>query len=273
MIIDFHAHTSNHPMRNLHVTSATIDTLEAEAQRHDISMIVLLATYFPHKKSGVHNFDMLERIQGRPLFRMFGSLDAMNHFDSGVEELESLAQENKIVGVKLYPGYQGFHASDVRLDAVYSLAQKYHLPVMLHGGEVHKCDKELSELAHPSYIQQPATHYPEVKFVISHLANPYFSELRTVMKQCPNVFTDISGQFVSGSSEDTEEYRQFIVSEIQQFLLCPNGYERVIFATDFPIQSYKDSLDLIDRLRLNPEQLENVMAQNALRVLDKSYIP
>ncbi len=260
-------------MHNLHVTSASIDTLEAEAKQHSISMIVLLATYFPHKKSGVHNLDMLERIKGRPLFRMFGSLDIMNHFDSGLAELEALAKEGEMVGIKLYPGYQGFEPSEDRLRPVYSLAEKYHLPVMLHGGEVHNCAVELAELARPMFVEKPAKEYPKVKFVVSHLANPYFSELRGVMERCPNVFTDISGQFYSGSAEDTEEYRQLVTSEIHQFLSGPNGYERVIFATDFPIQSYKDSLDLVRRLRLNPEQLRKIMAKNALRVLDKTYIP
>ncbi len=236
-------------------------------------MIVLLATYFPHKKSGVHNFDMLERIKGHPLFRMFGSLDVMNHLESGVAELELLAQEGKMAGIKLYPGYQGFEASESRLNAVYSLAEKYHLPVMLHGGEVHNCDKELAELARPMYVERPARDYPKVKFVVSHLANPYFAELRGVMERCPNVFTDISGQFLSGSAEDTEEYRTMITSEIQQFLSCRNGYERVMFATDFPIQSYKDSLDIVDRLQLNETHLRMIMAENALRFLDQTYTP
>ena len=236
-------------------------------------MIVLLATYFPHKKSGVHNHDMLERIKGHPLFRMFGSLDVMNHFDSGVAELETLAKLGSIAGIKLYPGYQGFEPSEERLNPVYALAEKYRLPVMLHGGEVHNCEKELAELARPLYVEKPAKEHPKVKFVVSHLANPYFAELRGVMERCPNVFTDISGQFVSGTSEDTEEYRDMITSEIQQFLSCQNGYERVMFATDFPIQSYKDSLDLVERLQLNPEQLKNLMAENALRFLDQTYIP
>jgi uncharacterized protein len=273
LIIDFHAHTSDRPMHSLHVTSASIATLEAEAKQYSVSMIVLLATYFPHKKSGVYNLDMLERIKGRPLFRMFGSLDVMNHLDSGLVELKTLAEENKIAGIKLYPGYQGFEPSEKRLEAVYALAEKYRLPVMLHGGEVHHCAKELTELARPSYVEKPAREHLKVKFVVSHLANPYFSELRGVMSRCPNVFTDISGQFVSGSSEDTEEYREEIVCEIQQFLLCPNGYKRVLFATDFPIQSYKDSLDLVRRLQLTTEQSKNVMAENALRVLDQAYVP
>ena len=273
-------------MRNLHVTSASIASLEMEAQKYGITNVILLATYFPLKGTGVHNLDLLERIKGHKLFRMFGSLDVMNNLDFGIVDLETLAREKKIAGIKLYPGYQCFEPSEPRLEGVYELAEKYHLPVMLHGGELHHCCpktiretparpcglasctiKEYENLARPQFVEKPARDYPNIKFVVSHLANPYFSELRGVMKRCPNVFTDISGQFVSGTSEDTEEYRQLVVSEIQQFLLCPNGHERVMFATDFPIQSYKDSLDLVARLKLSKSQTENILSRNAISVL------
>ena len=281
-------------MHNLHTTSATIATLEELARQHYVDQIILLATYFPLKGTGVHNFDLLQRIEGHPLFRMFGSLDVMNNLEAGLDELEKLAEGKKIIGIKLYPGYQGFEPSEPRLEPVYALAEKYHLPVMLHGGELHhSCPPErqasasrpcgcatvcklpeYSDMAHPRYIEKPARAHPNVKFVVSHLSNPFFGELRRVMTGCPNVFTDISGQFVSGRiGEDTPEYRKHIVAEIKQFLAVPNGYRRVLFATDFPIQSYADSLDLVDRLNLNAVDRENIMSGNALRVLDKTFIP
>lgn len=279
-------------MRDLHVTSASITSLEEEARKYGISSIILLATYFPLKKTGVHNLDLLERIKGHSLFQMFGSLDIMNSFNSGLFELELLAQKSKIAGIKLYPGYQGFKPSEKKLNKVYALAEKYHLPIMLHGGSLHHCCssevrkagprpcglrnckiEEYGDFGRPHYVERAARDYPSVKFVVSHLANPYFSELRTVMDHCPNVFTDISGQFVSGSEEDSEEYRQFIVSEIRKFLSCSQGSERIMFATDFPIQGYKDSLDLVRRLNLNGKGEEKILSLNAIRVLDQNYMP
>ena len=292
MIIDMHAHTSNHAMRDLHVTFASIASLEEEARKYGISSIVLLATYFPLKGTGVHNLDLLERIKGHSLFRMFGSLDVMNSFNPGLAELEVLAQKGKIAGIKLYPGYQGFKPSKRRLNRVYALAEKYRLPIMLHGGSLHHCCppevrragprpcglgnckiEECGDFGQPQYVERAAREYPSVKFVVSHLANPYFSELRAVMERCPNVFTDISGQFVSGSEEDSEDYRRFIVSEIREFLSCSQGSERIMFATDFPIQGYKDSLDLVRRLNLSDEGKEKFLSLNAIRVLDHNYMP
>ncbi len=279
-------------MKNLHIASASIETIEAEARQYGITHVVLLATYFPLKGSGVHNYDLLKRIGGRPLFKMFGSLDVMNNLDGGLSELAALARDNRISGIKLYPGYQGFEPGDRRLEGVYALAEEHNLPVMFHGGELHLCCsptikkygprpcgfgacklEEYANLAHPSYVEKPAREHPRLKFVVSHLANPHFADLRAVMRRCPNVWTDISGQFVSGSSEDTPEYRAAIVAEIKQFLALPRGAERVAFATDFPIQGYKDSLDLARRLELTPNERSNVMVANAVRIMNRQYQP
>jgi len=292
-IIDIHAHTSSHPMRNLHTASASIATLEETARRYGISTIVLLATYFPLKGTGVKNHDLLERVAGNPLFLVFGSLDVMNDLSGGITELEKLAKEKKISGIKLYPGYQGFRPNDERLNGVYALADQYNLPVMFHGGELHHCcppNKRLKgprpcgfasckldnylDLAHPRFVERPAREYPRVKFVVSHLANPHFSELRGVMTRCPNIWTDISGQFISGNPDDDKpEYREQIVYEIREFLKCPNGGKRVMFATDFPIQSYADSLELVRRLNLPEHELENIFANNAHCVLNQDHRP
>lgn len=286
MIIDIHAHTSNHRLRDLHTASANIETLYSEARRFGIGTIVLMATYFPLKGTGVHNLDLLDRIRGKPLFKAFGSLDVTKDVGAGLDELLYLALRGEIAGIKLYPGYQGFEPGDSRLYEIYDLAECLNLPVMFHGGELHHCcppDRrltpfpcgldhcrldDLQELARPCHVRKVARDFPSVKFVVSHLANPYFGELRDVMGECPNVFTDISGQFVSGSDEDTEDYRQMIVLEILKFLALPGGADRIMFGTDFPIQSYGDSIDLVNRLDLSSENREKIFHLNAEFVLD-----
>src|SRR3989339_434953 len=86
MIIDIHAHTSNHKMLGLHSQTASIDDLE-----------------------------------------------------KGLNELEELARDKKIFGIKLYPGYQIFDCADKNIFPIYELARKYNLPVKFHTGELHHC--------------------------------------------------------------------------------------------------------------------------------------
>ena len=112
MIIDIHAHTSSHKLWNLHTEDASIAAIEKWAAQFQITLICLMATYFPFKKSGLPNYELLSRIAGKKLFRMFGSLDIMNNFENGLRELRELATEKLIAGIKLYPGYQDFDAAD-----------------------------------------------------------------------------------------------------------------------------------------------------------------
>ncbi|MFA5021115.1 MAG: amidohydrolase family protein [Patescibacteria group bacterium] len=286
MIIDIHAHTSAHRLWGLHTPSADLAELRFYAEEYKIGKIILMATYFPFKGTGLSNLVLQARINGDQLFGFFGSLD-LSVAQPEFQELEELAAVGAICGLKIYPGYQEFHLDDQSKMAVLcGIAQKYALPIALHLGELHHCcpkDRRaagqgrcgravcpldrLGLLAHPYQLGPLAGSYPDVKFIACHLANPYFPELRQVMINHPNIFTDISGQFVSGSEEDTEVYRRFVVEEILQFLDLPNGIERIMFATDFPIQSYRDSLDLIERLGLSAVEREKVLGGNASELL------
>ncbi|MFA5358721.1 MAG: amidohydrolase family protein [Patescibacteria group bacterium] len=288
MIIDVHTHTTTHDLWDLHTKTATLTDLEGLAAQYDVRKIILMATYFPTKGTGLHNLDLLRRIGESKLFAMCASLNAMtaDGLHIGLQEISLLAREKMIVGIKLYPGYQNFHLSDRRIDPLYELAEKYRLPVTVHTGELHHCcpvkDRgegrgrcgqvcpidEWQNLARPSQIIEAATRFPEVNFVLAHLANPYFSELLyDVMAVLPNVYTDISGQFRSGTEEATEEYKDEVLAQIKMFISSGQaGIDRVMFGTDFPIQSYADTVDFVERLGLGKEDKEKIYWRNAARL-------
>ena len=285
MIIDVHAHTSNRPLKGLHVASATIDDLKKQAEIFGVKKIVLMATYFPFKGSGVYNTDLLSRISGSKLFLPFGSLDAMNNLTGGLAELKRLSDLKLLSGLKLYPGYQNFDLTNSQLKPFYEMARAHNLPVAIHAGELHHCcpknDRgqrsclasgrcwidELGHLARPSQIALAVRQFPEVNFILCHLANPFFEELRQVMRECGNIYTDISGQFLSKSEEDTAEYKKLITEEIKRFLDLPSGLNRVMFGTDFPIQSYSDSIELVESLGLSASEKVMIYQSNATQLL------
>ena len=283
--IDIHCHTSIHKLWGLHTAEAGLAALEKLTLEHDIVKTVLIATYFPFKGSGLKNAELLNRIRGHKQFLVFGSLDAMNDLENGLKELAVLAKQKLIAGIKLYPGYQDFRASDEKIFPVYGLARQYGLPVMFHTGELHHCcpkekreKKEyrcgsfcridrLGDLSRPREMKIAARNFPEVKFILSHLGNPYFVELRELMAECPNVYTDISGQFISGHpEEDTPEYKEKINQELKKFLAAPEAENRIMFGTDFPIQSHADSVALVESLGLGDDVKQKIYYDNA-RVL------
>lgn len=284
-IIDVHVHTSNHPMKELHVTDASLSAIERAMIDHGIERALILATYFPFKGTGLHNRDLLARLGHNPRFRAIGSLDMMNAFEDGLSELTELCASGQFVGIKLYPGYQNFHVGDPRVARVLELARKHRLTVTIHGGELHHCCSatrraagnlacrnsfcwidRLGGLAHPNAFRATVRTFPDVTFVIAHLANPFFEDLRGLMRDCPNVVTDLSGQFLSGSSEDTPEYRAKIVRELTRFIEeVPNGSERLLFGSDFPIQSFEATIELVEALPVSDQVRAQMYRENALR--------
>ncbi|MFA5084627.1 MAG: hypothetical protein WC475_04620, partial [Candidatus Paceibacterota bacterium] len=101
--IDFHCHTTN---RMLESGDATIGAILKKMEKFEIEKSVLLATYFPHKGSGISNFRLLDWIGGRKELCLFGSLDFKNYFYQGLNELNELAERGDLKGIKIYTCYQ-----------------------------------------------------------------------------------------------------------------------------------------------------------------------
>ena len=104
--IDIHCHTTKRKLKDMIIEDASLDVLMNEMYKHDIEKTVVLATYFPHKQSGISNFRLANWIYNNPKFVMFGSLDFEHYFYQGYNELEEMADKKMIKGIKIYTGYQ-----------------------------------------------------------------------------------------------------------------------------------------------------------------------
>jgi len=283
MYIDMHVHTTTHRLWGLHVERADIEDLRAIAKKYHVARMVVLATYFPFKGRGLSNRELLKRIAGDDLFVPFGSLDAMNNLQAGADELYRLAYLKLIAGLKLYPGYQKFNLED--LHPVCEIAAEFNLPIMMHTGSLHHCcprsDREAGKFrCGPScpldslgYLSNPLTlsvlpnHYPDVKFIFSHMGCPHYDDMVTVMRNCPNVYTDISGQFTSGGPYDNPKSYAEVKDTMKKIIALPNGINRLLFGTDFPIQSYDSTIAMLRSLELSSEQEMMIRVRNAAKLL------
>jgi uncharacterized protein len=286
LIIDVHVHTSDNKMRGLHTADASLRAIERHMLMSNIESGLVLATYFPFKKRGLCNEDLLVRLSDYPRLRAIGSLDVTGDLAAGIRELDDLARAGMIMGIKLYPGYQNFSMDSSKAMLVLELARAHGLPVTIHSGELHHCCSakrragndlrcgnafcwidRLGDLAHPQAMESAVSAFPDVLFVIAHMGNPHFEALRKLMQYYPNVVTDISGQFVSATDEDSPEYREEILGEMMRFLVdVPNGFQRLMFGSDFPIQSFADSIWLVEHLKVTDRVKYDIYRGNALRV-------
>ena len=265
--IDIHCHTTNRPLPNLLPESASLEAIGTEMARHGITKTVVLATYFPHRKSGVSNYRLHVRIAGDARFALFGSLDFEHYFWQGYNELEELARDGAIAGVKLYTGYQRIALDSPEFAKLTDLVAAHQFPLMFHGGFTYGGPSPFAESngPQPHIVVPTARAYPQIPIIISHMAKPHLAELIRTVREHPNVHTDMSG--LINSAHEREEIPA-CVADIRKFLgEC--GPDRLLFGTDFPVQTHADSITMIEQAMREyaPGDLQKVYAGNARRIL------
>ncbi|MBI5065937.1 amidohydrolase family protein [Candidatus Woesearchaeota archaeon] len=237
--IDIHAHVTNRPVEGITYKDATIKTLEQEMIKHHVEKTVLLATYFPHKGTGISNFRMLDWIKNYNLetpfheFLLFGSLDFEKYFYQGYNELEELAERNELSGIKIYTSYQHIDLHGENFKQVLKLTEKYNLPLMFHMGYTHgrKDNRFIAGEVKPSELEFIAQNGQ--KMILCHLARPFTEELIEVVKRNKTIYAD-SSALLKSHVDLTKEF------------LNECGPEKLLFGTDFPVETYEDSIFVIE---------------------------
>src|SRR5262245_47099564 len=125
--IDIHCHTTNRILKDVANPDASLAAIAGYMRQYEITQTILLATYFPRRGTGISNYRLRYWLQGKPEFLMFGSLDFEHFFYQGFNELEELAEEGLIKGIKLYPAYQKIDFTSAQFKQVASLAAAKNL--------------------------------------------------------------------------------------------------------------------------------------------------
>ena len=258
--IDIHCHTTNRRLKDMFQESATLGDISVMMKEYNVEKTILLATYFPHHRSGISNFRMYNWIKDRPEFLLFGSLDFELYFYQGVNELEELAEMGVLRGIKIYTVYQEVGSKELKIVA--NLAAKYGLPMIFHAGYGHGLNGPESQLTRASDIAWVSEITP---VIVSHMAKPAFDDLLQTVKAHKNMYTDMSG--LINTAHNRDEIPRAI-EEVKKFLIeCGTG--KLLFGTDFPIQSHEDSVRIIEEAMVgySDSDKEKVYYGNAAKLL------
>jgi predicted TIM-barrel fold metal-dependent hydrolase len=273
--IDIHCHTTKRKINGIKEIP-TLSAISNHMAESGIEKTILLATYFPHKGTGITNFRLLNWLNeydpDREKFDMFGSLDFDHFFYQGLNELEELAAGKYIKGIKLYTCYQHIDLKGDKLKSVLDLAENYVLPVMFHVGYSYSCMSQTGKVAYtdpvsPKSLEPIVNAYPKTNFIFSHMGKPFFGELVDVVKSTNNVYTDMSG-IIDEEHEQAELYQ--CIMEITKFLHeC--SPKKLLFGTDYPVQTHADSVHMIEEAMrgFHPLDKKDVYYNNAYSLLHK----
>ncbi|MDR2909228.1 MAG: amidohydrolase [Oscillospiraceae bacterium] len=182
-----------------------------------------------------------------------------------VSKLRLHLNREACVGIKLYPGYNEAYVYDDVYKPVYRLAEEYGVPVAIHTGEVAGTHGRL-KYCHPMTIDEVASDYPGVNFVMCHLGNPWVMDAAVILHKNPNVSADLSGMLVGNTDvkarlADMKGY----IDHLKTWIAYAGAYDRLMYATDWPLANMKGYIDFVAEL-IPPPHHEAVFCENARRI-------
>lgn len=226
MIIDVHTHIFNAKSR---------DSYQKKLKGKDHKVIVL-----PWFNSASSEFldlsQLLQFVEEEANIFAAGSIDMLGDVAKQLQFHEELFKEKKIVGIKLYPGYQHFYPNDPKVIPIAELCAKHKKPLIFHSGDFYDPEnKALLSYSHPIHIDELANKCPSTTIVISHFGFPYLLETANIVARNPNVYTDISGTIDDcGSARDIKKLTKQYVNDLQRVLTYfPSVKMKILFGTDF----------------------------------------
>lgn len=273
--IDIHCHTSNRAIRDVATSIPNVAAITSLMDQHEIEKTVLLATYFPHKQSGITNFRLNDWIRDNPRFVMFGSLDFQYYPKQGINELEEMAERGLIAGIKIYTCYQDIDVNSDIFRKVLKIAKKYSLPMMFHTGLSYASMRKyntptIAGMYTAKMLEKTIFDNFDVTFILSHMSKPFFEEIISVCSRHFNVYTDMSG--LIDSKFDEVEIPSSIEA-IKKFVdTC--GPKKLLFGTDFPVQTHEHSILFVEEALkgYTEEDKQRVYYDNACKVLFKKGV-
>lgn len=193
---------------------------------------------------------------GKHLFVM-GTINIRKDKESHIQKLDRLFRTERIVAVKIFPGWEPIFPSDRRLTPVYELCVKHDLPIVIHTG-----GRKQGKYNDPKFIVKIADKHPKLKIVIAHYFFPRVEYCHNITRPYENIYFDTSGL------ADDEVIAVTGLEKIKDTLTLtarerPNN---VVFGTDYAGCSIRKHIDLIESLGLSNEFKEMIFFRNSIRL-------
>ncbi|NBA94225.1 amidohydrolase family protein [Pseudomonas sp. R5(2019)] len=154
---------------------------------------------------------------------------------------ESLTQglaNGVYLAIKINLGFMHVHADDFRLQALYSLARQFDVPVLFHTGDTGWHRSKL-KYAHPLSLDEVIVDHPDVNFLLVHSGNPWFTDAAALAAKNHNVWLDLSS-IIEGSLSEVSQATldRLMVDPIRWMLDYTGKPERLVFGSGWPSVDY-----------------------------------
>lgn len=204
------------------------------------------------------------------------NIDFMDPVGSNsVDELDRCVNDLGLKGIgELYPKIGPWDPADEKCFPIYEKAQELDVPIMFHGGyETPSFGDE--RFCDPRMLDPALRHFPDLKFIVCHMALNFVGELYLLMQSRPNLYVE--------TNKIRTPYDYFLDTDpirvLQKYL--EKGFaSRILWSTDVqaPYNSdfskdkvkgtIKDNIFLLslEHLKVSREDIDNILGGNAQRL-------
>jgi predicted TIM-barrel fold metal-dependent hydrolase len=262
VLIDCHIHLNNYHESSGRPTRENVQALFDHMAKHSVDHAVVLTSYkVDGDRPSVE--ELLELLANDPRTSVVEGLRWRGENRTDLFTLEERIRAGVVRGIKLYPGYENYAINDPSLETVMRIAAKYDVPVMIHCGDTYSKQAKVRQ-AHPLLVDDVAVDYPDVKFVICHLGNPWFQDTAEVLYKNENVYADISGLTLG---DFTYEFERYLVQRVKDLILYMGDPGRqLLYGSDWPLVRMGPYIKFLESLDLTDEQRENIAWRTAARL-------
>lgn len=266
MLIDAHTHIGK--WKTTQSFEDILLKLLEEMRANKVDKSFILAWIKHDENFNVSTKTLIDLIKDVDEVLAIGSIDLENYAQNDIDELEGWLKERKIIGIKLYLGYQHVYPYDKKCAPIYELRQKYDAPVIFHTGDTlaGAAPNPKLKYAHPFNIDEVATDFPRLKIVMAHLGNPWLDDCAEILYKNDNVYADISG-LVVGDDLDSS-YGDLMRSRIKKLITYVGSEDKLLYGTDWPLVPMSPYIKFANSLGLSSDGLDRLFYKNAMRLFN-----
>ncbi|TSC88840.1 MAG: amidohydrolase 2 [Parcubacteria group bacterium Gr01-1014_3] len=267
MIIDAHTHITK--LENTPFAKKSYEEIRsallAEMKKNKVDHALVIANWRGEDGTGPSTDTLIKLTEELSNLHVIGSLNVSEYTKQDLDRLEVLIRLKKIVGVKLYLGYQHFYPGDSVARPIYEMCDRLGVPVIFHTGDTlaYKTFAKV-KYAHPLGVDEVAVDFPNLKIVIAHLGNPWMMDCAEVLYRNPNVYADISGLFLHDGFNSP--YGKMTIQKIKELIAYSQTPRKLIFGTDWPLAGPKEYIKYVKKLGISKTDMEYVMYKNAAKL-------
>lgn len=206
---------------------------------------------------GILNDDIAELAENNPDFFMaFPEINPWNK-EKALQDIDKYVINGVCTGINMELGFASpkpLYAEDGLVYPIYEKCEENSIPILLsYGGLIGKdfsyCD--------PIHIAHVVKDFPMLKVLLCHAAWPFAREAVHLAFKNENVYLQ------------PDMYSMNVVGG-EDYLIAANSMlkEQIVFASAYPIFAPKDIAERYIQWGLQPEVLQNVLHDNALRFLN-----